>query len=302
MKGMHGFVIVDKEIGISSFDVIRRLKRVSRFKKIGYVGTLDRNATGILPIAINEGVKLIPFLEDERKVYSARFLLGVKTDTYDIKGNVVERVEVEPFGREQIEEHLKRFVGKIKQRVPPYSAKKIEGRPLYKWVREGRSIELLKDVEIYEIRLVDYSHPFVDVEVSCAKGTYVRSLAHEFGLSLGVGATLYALRRLKHGQFTEDMATSLEKIKSEEDIRSALLSLEQVLPTLKEVRVEKNIERFIRHGMPYPLYAYKADWKDGELVKFLNKNGFLIGIGEVDLKSSKIKVRRLINRDHSEGS
>jgi tRNA pseudouridine55 synthase len=301
MRRMDGFLVVDKATGLSSYDVIRRLKRLCRFKKIGYVGTLDKNATGILPIAINEGVKLIPFLEDEVKVYSARFLVGVKTDTYDIRGNVVEKMDVEPLERERIEAHLRSFEGRIRQKIPPFSAKKIEGRPLYRWAREGKMIELLKEVEIYEIKLIDYSHPFVDVEVSCSKGTYVRSLAHEFGLSLGVGATLYALRRLRHGHFAEDKAIPLERINSEEDIASAILPLEEVLPSLKKVRVEKNIERFIRHGMPYPLYGSKADWRDRELVKFLDREGLLIGIGEVDLKSNTMKVRRLINRDHLEG-
>lgn len=298
---MNGFLVVDKKKDLSSFDVIRILKRICKFRKIGYIGTLDRNATGVLPIAINEGVKLIPFIENGKKVYRGRFLLGMKTDTFDIKGRVIEKVEVEAFEEKVVEEHLKKFEGRIKHQIPIFSAKKVNGKPLYKWAKEGRKIESpLKEVEIYEIKLLKYEHPFVDVEIFCSKGTYVRSIAHEFGLSLGVGAVLYDLRRTKQGEFTEEKAVSLEELKTVEDIKRSMIGLEEVLSSLKRVKIEKNLERFIRHGMPYPIYGSKADWQEGELVKFVDTNGLMIGIGMVDMKSGVIRVKRLINKEDLE--
>lgn len=293
---MNGFLIVDKKPGISSYDVIRRLKKVSRFKKIGYIGTLDRNATGILPVAINEGVKLITFLENSEKVYSARFLLGVKTDTYDIEGKIVTKQEVQEYSRKDIEDRLKSFLGDIKQRIPVYSSKKINRKPLYKLARKGIEVEVPeKSVHIYKIVLNNYNHPYVDVEVTCSKGTYIRSLANDFGDLLGCGATLFSLKRTKHGEFTNDMCVDIDKIRDEADLLRYSISLENILPSLKEVLIDMQFERFLKQGMPVPLLSGTGDWKNGELVKLLNRQGELIGIGITDTPTKTIKIKRLIN-------
>jgi len=126
---LNGFLIIDKRVGMSSYDVIRKLKRLHAFNKIGYIGTLDRNATGILPVALNEGVKIIPFLENVQKAYRARFLLGVTTDTLDIEGKVLTETIVEPFDQDIIVSTLKDYIGKITQRVPIYSSKKVNKKP-----------------------------------------------------------------------------------------------------------------------------------------------------------------------------
>ena len=135
---INGFLIIDKSPGMTSYDAIKRLKRLHAFKKIGYIGTLDRNATGILPVAMDEGVKLIPFLENGEKRYVARFVLGITTDTFDMEGTVLSETQPPAFEREVVEEALCRFKGKITQKIPVYSSKKVEGKPLYKWVAAGR--------------------------------------------------------------------------------------------------------------------------------------------------------------------
>ncbi len=293
---MNGFLIIDKSQGMTSYDVIRRLKRITRFKKIGYIGTLDRNATGILPVAINEGVKLVPYLEDVKKVYKAKFLLGLTTDTYDVQGKVLRKIEPERFERDVLEEHLIKFKGKIKQRIPLFSAKKVGRKPLYKLAKEGVNIEpMYKDVEVYDIKLLSYDHPFVEVELICSKGTYVRTLAHDFGEELGCGASLYALKRTRHGEFGEDEAVKVEDIRSVEDIIKYLIPCEKVLRFAKEVVVEKQLERFLRHGMPVPIFGSVKDWKEGELAKILSKEGSMLAIGVADPSSRTIKVKRLIN-------
>ena len=201
---MNGFLIIDKDSGMSSYDVVRRLKRIRSFKKIGYIGTLDRNATGILPVALNEAVKLIPFLENGQKAYRATFLLGTTTDTLDIEGKVLSTVEIEPFETVRLQDLLKTFEGKITQQIPVYSSKKVNRKPLYKWAREGVPIELpTKEVEIFDIHFLDYTHPYLTIDVSCSKGTYIRALAQDFGGALGCGATLYALKRTKLQEWCE---------------------------------------------------------------------------------------------------
>jgi tRNA pseudouridine55 synthase len=293
---LNGFLIIDKKTGMSSFDVIRRLKKLHKFNKIGYIGTLDRNATGILPVALNEGVKLIPFLENVEKSYRARFLLGITTDTLDIEGKVLTEVAVPPYDKDTIEEMLRGFIGKITQLIPIYSSKKVNKKPLYKWARKGIPIEPPeKEVEIFDIRLLDYSHPYVDVEVTCSKGTYIRALARDFGNKLGCGSTLYSLKRTKHGEFTEDMGIDIEHFKISQDLINYLLSLENVLQSLRGVIVELSLERFLKHGMPVPITGNSREWKNGEATRLLNQQGTLMGIGVADTVSKTIKIKRLIN-------
>jgi len=292
---VNGFLIVDKQIGMSSYDVIRRLKKISSFKKIGYIGTLDRNATGVLPVAINEGVKLIPFFEDGEKAYRAKILLGVTTDTYDIAGNILTETNTETYESSNIQNILNRYKGKITQQVPLYSSKKVHRKPLYKLVRQGIPVEAPeKEVEIFSIKLVDYSHPYVDIYVTCSKGTYIRSLANDLGLALGCGATLYALKRTLHGEFSDQMSVNIEDIKSKDDILNCLISLENVLKSFRDIIVEEALERFLKNGMPVPLLGNTRDWSNGQYIKMLNRRGHLIGIGVVDTDSKTIKIKRLI--------
>ncbi len=293
---MNGFLIIDKKAGMSSYDVIRRLKGITTFNKIGYIGTLDRNATGILPVALNEGVKLIPFMENVEKAYRARFLLGTVTDTLDIEGKVLAEKEVAAFDRHIIEETLQGFLGKIVQRVPMYSSKKVNKKPLYKWARKGVNVEApQKEVTIFDITLLDYTHPYVDVEVTCSKGTYIRALSFDFGEKLGCGSTLYSLKRTRHGEFTESMGIDVDLFNSKEDLINYLLLLENVLQSVRGVTIETALEKFLKQGMPVPITGNVKEWKEGEAARLLDKKGTLIGIGLADCVSKTIKIRRLIN-------
>jgi tRNA pseudouridine55 synthase len=293
---VNGFLVIDKSPGMSSYDVIRRLKKIHPFKKIGYIGTLDRNATGILPVALNEGVKLIPFLENGTKAYRGRFLLGVTTDTLDIEGKILTTSEVSEYPWERLEQELCRFKGTITQQIPVYSSKKVRRKPMYKWARQGVEIEpQQKEVEIFDIKLLDYAHPYVDVTVACSKGTYIRALAHDFGARLGCGATLFSLKRTRHGEFVEEMGVDIEHFKSQQDVLDYLMSMEMVLGGFRTTAVEMALERFLRHGMPIPLLGEAKEWRHGEVTKILSKTGSLLGIGVVDAFAKSIKVKRLIN-------
>lgn len=293
---MNGFLVIDKNTGMTSYDVIRRLKKLHPFNKIGYIGTLDRNATGILPVALNDGVKLIPFLENGEKMYQARFLLGMTTDTLDVEGKILSQVETKEFDKTLLEEKLSRFMGKITQQIPIYSSKKVNRKPLYKLARKGITVEpQLKEVEIFNIKLLNYSHPYLDVEVTCSKGTYIRALSQEFGSDLGCGSALYSLKRTKHGEFSEEMAVNIEHFKIEQDVLNYIMPLDKVLKSFRETTVEVELERFLKHGMPIPLTGSSREWQNGQYTKLLNKKGSLIGIGMADTFSKTIKIKRLIN-------
>jgi tRNA pseudouridine55 synthase len=293
---INGFLIIDKSPGMTSYDVIKRLKRLHAFRKIGYIGTLDRNATGILPVALDEGVKLIPFLENGEKRYVARFVLGITTDTFDMEGTVLSEAPPPVYARDVVEEALSRFKGKITQKVPVYSSKKVEGKPLYKWVRQGIAIDPPnKEVEVYDMTFLDYAYPYVDAEISCSKGTYIRVIAHDLGAHLGCGAALYALKRTRHGEFDISRSVPLDSLKTKQDIVRYMIPLEDVMQAVRGVAIEPVLEKFLKNGMPVPLLGGSRDWKQGELAKIMNRDGMLLGIGCVDTDSKSIRMKRLIN-------
>ncbi len=294
---MNGFLIIDKSTGMTSYDVIKRLKRLHPFKKIGYIGTLDRNATGILPVALNEGVKLIPFLENGEKRYVARFVLGITTDTFDMEGTRLTETTPPVFEKSVLEEALSRFKGKITQKIPVYSSKKVDGKPLYKWARQGIAIDPPhKEVEVFDLLFLGYVHPYVDVEIGCSKGTYIRAIANDFGAILGCGAALHTLKRTRHGDFEMTRSVILDYLKGKQDVVNYMLALEDVLRTFKGITIEPVLEKFLKSGMPVPLLSGSRDWRHGELAKLMNKDGTLLGVGTVDTTSKSIRMKRLINK------
>jgi tRNA pseudouridine55 synthase len=293
---MDGFLIVDKSAGMTSYDVIKRLKKISSFNKIGYIGTLDRNATGVLPVALNEGVKLIPFLENGEKKYRGRFVLGITTDTFDMEGARLTEVDPPVYEQAILVGALSKFTGKITQKIPVYSSKKMEGKPLYKWVRQGITMDTPnKEVEVYELRFLGYAHPYVDVEITCSKGTYIRVIAQDFGAALGCGATLYSLKRTQHGEFGIERSVSLDYLREKEDVVKYLVGLGDVLQSTRGLMIEPVFEKFLKNGMPVPLLGGSKDWKQGDLAKLLSKSGTLLGIGRIDTDSKTIRMKRLIN-------
>ena len=172
----------------------------------------------------------------------------------------------------------------------------MDGKPLYKWVRKGVVMDTpYKEVEVHDIKFSGYVHPYVDAEITCSKGTYIRVIAQDFGALLGCGAALHSLKRARHGEFTLGMSIPLDALKTEQDVVKYTLPLRDVLKSLREVTVDSNLERFLRNGMPVPLMDGSRDAKNGEFAKLLNGNGALIGVGKVDAPTRTIRIKRLIN-------
>ena len=225
---MKGFLFIDKEKGMTSFDLVRKVRKISGVKKVGHSGTLDPLATGLLIIAIGEGTKLLEFLIGMDKDYEVVAKFGFVSDTYDAEGAVTEVDSEKVVERSELERVVsQRFLGDIKQVPPIYSALKVDGKKAYELARKGEKVELKeRDVRIDAFDILDFDWPIVKFKVSCGSGTYIRSLIHDLGQVLGVGAYVEELRRTTVGDFRLDKAVKLDVL--DKNIDQHLASLEEI--------------------------------------------------------------------------
>jgi len=254
---MDGIINIDKPIGKTSFAVVATIRRLAGERRVGHGGTLDPMASGVLPVCIGRGTRIVEFLAEARKTYVAEITLGVATDTYDIEGRVTQRDDPSGIERETILEALKSFRGRVEQRPPMYSAVKQNGRRLYELARMGINVERpLRPVDIYRIELVDYDSPLLTIEVECGKGTYIRSIADDLGQALGCGAHLTGLVRTAYGPFRIDDAVSLDSFEAacrEGQWPELVQPLDIALETWPAVTVSDEQGHFIVNGRPLSL-------------------------------------------------
>lgn len=212
------FLLIDKPKGITSHDVVNKVRRITGEKKVGHAGTLDPNATGLLIVGIGrESTKKLSYLADGDKVYLAEIFFGEERDTGDIEGKIIEKKEVEkPPQKKKIEETLELFKGEIKQVPPLYSAIKVKGKKAYELAREGKSVKLKsRKVTIHWIKLIKYEYPILQIRLKVSKGTYIRSIARDLGRKLGMGAYLKNLKRESINKFNLKDAVRLEDLTKE---------------------------------------------------------------------------------------
>jgi tRNA pseudouridine55 synthase len=209
-----GFILINKPAGITSHDVVDKLREITGVKKIGHSGTLDPFATGLLILGIGrEFTKKLSVFQKKDKEYIATLRLGAESDTFDIEGKIVEKKVEKIPERKEIEEVLKNFLGEIEQIPPSFSAKKIKGKKLYELARKGIKIKAKpQKVKIYEISILEYKFPHLKIKVNCSSGTYIRSLANDIGKKLGCGAYVEELMRTKIGEFSIENAVELSKL------------------------------------------------------------------------------------------
>ena len=209
---MEGIIVVNKPKGITSFDVIRKLKKILKTKKIGHTGTLDPLATGVMLVCVGRATKLASHLEAKDKVYIADFDIGYATDTYDIEGKKIAENIIE-VSKENLEQSIKKFIGNIKQVPPMYSAIKIDGNKLYHLARKGIEVERPeRNVTIEYINLLDFKDNKAKIETKVSKGCYIRSLIYDIGQDLGTYATMTALQRKQVGEYSLENSYNLEQI------------------------------------------------------------------------------------------
>ncbi len=293
---VDGLLIVDKPEGITSLDVVREVKRQLRAKRAGHIGTLDPFATGVLPVAVNEGTKLIPFLKDEPKEYEATLRLGEETTTDDATGKVTLRKPLDGLSLGSIQSVFQSFSGKIRQTPPMFSAIKKNGRRLYRLARRGLEVERAeREVEIFALQIEEVDLPEVRFKVSCSKGTYIRSLARDIGRRIGCGAHLVHLRRLRSGPFAIEQSLSWKRLGSLEDLNRGvpeLIPLQKALPDLPELVGDEAMIRKIRHGREILVgelpREIPPEVKEGQWLKLLSPEEGLVAILQSELGSSDI--------------
>ena len=226
-----GVLLIDKPAGITSHDVVHKIRRNFQIKKVGHGGTLDPNATGLLVILVGKGTKLSNTVMSGDKTYQGKILLGVETDSQDCDGKVVVEKDPSSVTLEDITKEIKTFMGDFYQTPPMVSAIKINGEALYKAARRGEVVER-KDrfVHVYSFNINNFSMPYLDATIKCTKGTYIRTISHDLGQNLGCGANLVELRRLASGCFNLDNATTLGDILQMEKTQLAkkVISIPQV--------------------------------------------------------------------------
>ncbi|HBS18086.1 MAG: tRNA pseudouridine(55) synthase TruB [Halomonas aquamarina] len=249
---VNGVVLLDKPKGLSSNHALQRVRRLFDAQKAGHTGTLDPMATGLLPICLGEATKFSAHLLEADKMYRTRVELGVITDTGDAEGTVLERREVPNLAVEDIESVLTRFRGEIDQVPPMYSALKHQGKKLYELAREGKQVErAARRVSVYDARLLSFEGTAFELEVSCSKGTYIRTLAEDIGHALGCGAHISQLRRLKTGPFDGDAMWTLEALEalaSQADREAELMPVDVLVDHLPSLSVDDTSFGRLAHG------------------------------------------------------
>lgn len=292
-KPYDGVILIDKEEGRTSYDVVKQVRRISGIKKVGHAGTLDPFATGLLIVLLGEGTKLSSYLMAGEKTYQATMRLGVETDTLDLTGEIVKRSDVPEFGPGLLRQAALEFVGEIEQVPPQFSAVSYNGRRAYSFAREGIRIDLRKrKVRIRFLEITSVNLPDVAISVTCSSGTYIRSLAADLGRRLGPGAHLTSLRRLKSGTFNVRDALVLEKMESlsvGSVFQGKVIPLYEALTDMPEITVDGLMARKIRNGYQ-PLWkeVMRSDFSDlFEGCLKLTEKQELVAIGKAEFSKGK---------------
>jgi tRNA pseudouridine55 synthase len=279
-----GIILMDKDAGRASFEVVKDVRRILKVRKVGHAGTLDPFATGLLVILLGQGTKLFPFLMSGKKSYRATLRLGVETESHDPTGRVVQTRPVPKLEPRYIKEKVSEFIGEIEQTPPIFSAVKYRGERAYKLARKGVKIEIEKRrVKIYDLKVTSLDLPEVTVEIFCSSGTYIRSLAADLGEKLGTVAHVKTLRRLSSGPFrVKDALNPIGILTpgSRHLIIDKIIPLREALPDMGEIQIDVKMALKIRHGYQ-PGYdevfssadsyeGYMKLVKDKELVAIIN--------------------------------
>lgn len=301
----HGIINIYKEKGYTSHDVVAKLRGILKQKKIGHTGTLDPDAVGVLPVCLGTGTKLCDMLTDKDKTYEAVMLLGYVTDTQDMSGKVLEKVKVsrEDFTDEQIMNAIKSFEGDYMQTPPMYSAIKVNGKKLYELAREGIEIEVkARPVVINKISDIRIDFPRVYMTVDCSKGTYIRTLCHDIGKKLGVGAAMESLKRTRVGHFYVEDTLTLDEVSdlinnAPEKIFDYIMPVTKAFEGYKDAYVYEEFDRFLYNGN-----TLKADYiKDFEAlqleltenVKIYSSKGEFVGLYVYHKDDGSLKVVKM---------
>lgn len=289
-REIDGVFLLDKPLGFSSNQALKKIQWLFNAKKAGHTGTLDPMATGLLPICLGEATKFSHRLLDAHKSYIATIQLGITTSTGDQEGEVISEKEV-VLNEAQLKDTLKKFIGDTTQIPPMYSALKFEGKPLYEYAREGIEIERKsRQIKIFDIKLINIEKSIITIEVLCSKGTYIRTLAEDIGQTMGCGAYLKALERTQTGNFQLSEALSIEALEAMPmaSREKALMPIDVLLEELSSIKLNMAELDAIKKGQSIDFMS-----KNDKEVRLYSPSGQFVGVGQPDLKG-RLFPKRLI--------
>ncbi len=277
-----GILNIHKPIGMTSHDVVAKVRKLLKQKRVGHAGTLDPAASGVLPICVGQGTRVAEYLSESGKAYSADILFGIVTDTYDAEGTIVRTASTDTLTFEQIQEALPAFLGPQMQMPPRYSAIKLQGQPAYKRTRAGEEVTLEpRPITITRLDILAWQPPHLSLAVECSKGTYIRSLAYDLGEHLGCGASLAGLIRTRSGPFTLDQSITLDQLAEAIEngtIEQYLHALDSVLQDYPALLLDEVTTERVLHGNAFP-YAIETR---AELARVYGVQGQFVAIAEWD--------------------
>lgn len=295
---MNGLLIIDKPEGITSHDVVARVRRMLRTKRVGHTGTLDPFATGVMVILVGQATRLAQYLDKDEKEYEATVKFGFETDTGDKTGSRIADRGLrndelsELLASTNWENILRQFRGKIEQVPPMYSAKKVDGKKLYELARSGRTIErepqkvIIRELEILDNITVRNTPSAIRVRVVCSAGTYIRTLAEDIGRAVGAGAHLIELRRTRAGRFDISRTIKLADLEKADDPASVLIPMSEAVAHLSELTLNDDRVVKTRNGMSTRIHDDR--FTDGETVRMVDQKGELVAIGEFRLDEKSV--------------
>ena len=296
---IHGVVNIYKEKGFTSHDVVAKLRGIVGQKKIGHTGTLDPDATGVLPVCLGRATKLCDMLTDKSKTYETVMLLGKVTDTQDLSGTVLSEGSLDGIDNEMVETCIGEFVGNYLQIPPMYSALKVNGKKLYELARQGIEVERkARPVVIHSIRIIKMDLPRVRMEVSCSKGTYIRTLCHDIGEKLGCGACMEELVRTQVSRFVLADSLTLNQVREMKDaerLDEVLVPIDAMFDEYDAVTLQKEFATFAYNGnvfMPKHI-CEKLELSDGKFVRVYDEEGQFIAIYKFEKEKWIFRVEKM---------
>lgn len=298
---MDGIIVINKPKGCTSHDVAHKIKKLFG-KKVGHTGTLDPNATGVLPILIGKGTELSQFLINHDKKYIATIQLGVKTDTGDVEGNVIEEknVDLDNYDKNQINEILKKMLGKQKQIPPIYSAIKVNGKKLYEYARSGKTVDIPeREIEIYDLKCLNFDvvNKLLVFEIYCSKGTYVRTVCEKIAELLNTVGYMKELERIMVGDFNIEKSITIEELKdnfqNQNFLDENIISIEKFFGNNPMIILDEKKLKLFLNGVKLDFSYNKSLNCNSEFVRIYNENNKFIGIGIYE--NGKLRRKIVLN-------
>ncbi|APH14638.1 tRNA pseudouridine(55) synthase [Clostridium sporogenes] len=284
---MDGVINVLKPKGITSFDVVRNIRKIAKIKKVGHTGTLDPLASGVLPVCIGKATKIVDYIMEGTKTYRVEMKLGTTTDTYDREGTVLEEKEVSVSSTE-VEKAIEKYKGDIEQVPPMYSALKINGQKLYDLARKGIEVEReARKIQIHDICILSIDLPYIIFDVKCSKGTYIRSLCFDIGNDLGSGAVMWNLERLEASPFNIKEAIKLEDL-NEENIKQFITPIDEALKDYEKLYLDKKFEKLVLNGVILKDRRVLDNIEENKLYRTYIEDDRFIGLGMKNAYGFKI--------------